>query len=170
MPACLGSPCAHPHPALLLLHDWHLVVDCNIPRTSAQECTLHVAYPGAYSYAYRALRPRALGRNAWPQLSLGHGLAALQDELVEAAAVCRLIVAGTLEDVLDAGKRAALPRMDLPRLAAILPKYRRATMARCSACWAIGLGSWQGSWPGNQAAHTPGWVTGAAAQAGVAML
>lgn len=59
--------------------------------------------------------------------------AALQDELAEAAAVCRLIVAGTLVDVLDAGKRAALPRMDLPRLAAILAKYRRAAVARCSA-------------------------------------
>jgi len=39
--------------------------------------------------------------------------------------VCQLLVAGTLEDVLDAGKRAALGRLDLRRLAAILPKYRR---------------------------------------------
>ena len=58
--------------------------------------------------------------------------APLQDELAEAAAVCRLIVAGTLEDVLDNGKRTALPHMDLPRLAAILPKYRRGAVARCS--------------------------------------
>lgn len=50
----------------------------------------------------------------------------IQDELAEPAAVCQLITAGTLEDVLDAGKRAALPRIDLPRLAAILPKYRHA--------------------------------------------
>ena len=63
------------------------------------------------------------------------GPAALQDELAEAAAVCRLIVAGTLEDVLDDGKRAALPRMDLPRLAAILPKYRHGAVARCSVSW-----------------------------------
>ncbi len=40
--------------------------------------------------------------------------------------MCQLITAGTLEDVLDASKRAALPRIDLPRLAAILPKYRYA--------------------------------------------
>ncbi len=39
--------------------------------------------------------------------------------------MCQLLVAGTLEDVLDAGKRAALGRLDLRRLAAILPKYRR---------------------------------------------
>ncbi len=49
-----------------------------------------------------------------------------QDELAEPAAVCQLITAGTLEGVLDASKRAALPRIDLPRLAAILPKYRHA--------------------------------------------
>jgi len=54
-----------------------------------------------------------------------------QDELAEAATVCQLLVAGTLEDVLDAGKRAALGRLDLRRLAAILPKYRCGPAARC---------------------------------------
>ena len=85
--------------------------------------------------------------------------AARQDELAEAAAVCRLIVTGTLEDVLDADKRAALPRMDLLRLAAILPKYRRVAAAHPVR---VISGAWQH-------VHVFGFLAASAAQAAVAM-